>query len=284
MNGKVEKSTLAVLMIAALVIPVMAIIAFPVSTGFPRRVEAGDADSTPTPIPAGNSDDDWTPVIEEFDGVEMVLVPAGCFMMGSDDQPFANEQPAHEVCLDAFWIDRFEVTNAQFEAFDGQAALMDVVWPGENRPRNTITWDEARDFCENRGARLPTEAEWEYAARGPEGWIYPWGDEFVPENVVYKENSGLETAEVGSMPGDASWVGALDMSGNVSEWVTDLYGFAYYSTLEDGVLNPTGPEEGTRRVHKGGSCEDDRAHASFRGGDEPDFSWTTLGFRCARSE
>jgi formylglycine-generating enzyme required for sulfatase activity len=282
MNKKTWVIGLPLVILLALIITVLA---YSAASGH-VEAQSTTTTSTPAPISAGSSNDDWTPVVQEFGGVEMVFVPAGCFVMGSDDSPFSNEGPAHEVCLDAFWIDRYEVTNGQFAAFDGQAALAVSIWSESDRPRNSIRWYEAHDFCESRGARLPTEAEWEYAARGPEGWIYPWGDDFVPENVVYVENSGRVTAAVGSRSGDTSWVGALDMSGNVGEWVVDLYAFDYYSTLEDGVLNPTGPKEVTRHVEKGGSyaAEWVTLHASIRGGDEANVSLPELGFRCARSE
>ncbi len=238
---------------------------------------------------------DWGRFAQTFDGVEMVLVPAGCFMMGSTEDEiaalgmgdtFLSEGPQHQVCFEEpFWIDRTEVTNGQFAAFNGQAAVGSN-FPGDDRPRNQIAWMEAQAFCESRGARLPTEAEWEYAARGPDDWEYPWGNEFDGNRVVW--NRGMEegTVVVGSLPAGASWVGALDMSGNVLEWVADWYDTGYYGTLADGVVNPTGPTSGEHRVFRGGSWLDNYAgfmRAAYRRDDFPTIQGVGVGFRCARS-
>ncbi len=228
--------------------------------------------------------DDWEPILQAFDGVPMVLVPAGCFEMGSTRSD--EEKPPHRVCFDEpFWIDRTEVTNGQFAAFNGQAAA-DSRWTGAQRPREQITWTEAAAFCESRGARLPTEAEWEYAAGGPDSWEYPWGDEFVSDNVVWSENAGGQTADVGSKPDGVSWVGTWDLSGNVWEWAADWYEGDYYRTLEDGAVNPTGPASGESRVFRGGSWPDNYSggfRAAFRSGTPPDAWSDHVGFRCARS-
>jgi formylglycine-generating enzyme required for sulfatase activity len=160
--------------------------------------------------------DEWTPVTRTFDGVEMVLVPAGCFPMGSEAETiFAPTTPVHEQCFEApFWIDVTEVSNAQYGSH-GE-------FSGPDQPRENVTWFEAAAHCASRGARLPTEAEWEYAARGPDGWAYPWGDSFVAENTVFAQTAVGETAAVGSRPAGASWVGVLDMAGNVSEWTHSI--------------------------------------------------------------
>ncbi|MBN1310771.1 MAG: formylglycine-generating enzyme family protein [Anaerolineae bacterium] len=242
---------------------------------------------------------DWTPYTEEINGVEMALVPAGCFMMGSTveqlkevfqackDNPeaeecdqawFENEQPAHQVCFDKpFWIDVTEVTNSQFEAFGGQAA-MPSSWPDRDHPRENVTWIEASAFCQTRGARLLTEAEWEYAARGPDAFVYPWGDAVIAGNVVYSQNSGSRAWDVGSKPGSVSWVGALDLSGNVWEWVTDWYG--EYSPGQQ--VNPAGPDSSSYRVLKGGAWNRsiERIRAANRGRADPTSRHPSYGFRC----
>ncbi len=244
------------------------------------------------------SNTDWEPFVQTFDGVEMVLVPAGCFMMGSADNEIAalvsqtgsdwyeNERPQHRVCFEEpFWIDRTEVTNGQFAAFNGQAADIPAFF-GSDRPRERITWTEAQLFCANRGARLPTEAEWEYAARGPDALLYPWGSHFASDNLVWSEKPGTVTAGVGSKPLGVSWVGALDMSGNVWEWVTDWYDIAYYGTLADGAVNPPGPASGGGRVLRGGAWDNYDAadfRTAFRFRLNPDTTLGNLGFRCARS-
>ena len=198
------------------------------------------------------SNTDWQPFVRNFDGVEMVLVPAGCFMMGStvdviaaligqgDTGSYINESPWHKVCFEEpFWIDRTEVTNKQFETFNGQAANI-LFYAGDTRPREQISWAEALAFCESRGARLPTEAEWEYVARGPDGWEYAWGDQFLSDNLIWANANG-QPAEVGSRSGGVSWVGALDMNGNVWEWVLNWIDTQYYGTLAAGVVNPNRP-------------------------------------------
>jgi formylglycine-generating enzyme required for sulfatase activity len=260
-----------------------------------QRAATQTADSftdTPshTPIPLGfpgnpvTANEQWEgkQVIQEINGVEMVLVPAGCFMMGStDSQAEINEQPVHEQCFEApFWIDRYEVTNAQFAAFAGVAGRASN-WTEGDRPRESITWFEARDYCEKRGARLPTEAEWEYAARGPDNLLYPWGNDFVGDHVVYGENSGGETAPVGSRPAGDSWVGAADMSGNVWEWVSTLYQ-DYPYVAEDGREDTNNSTY--VRVLRGGSWVSFNMQvlrAPDRGNIIPVNVNDSLGVRCA---
>src|SRR5258708_17494978 len=166
----------------------------------------------PTYVPGNTA---WQPVSKTFNGAEMVEVRTVCFMMGYE-KGRRDEQPVHQICFDkAFWIDRYEVSNGQYGS-DGPFA-------GANKPHSNLTWFEARDFCAKRGARLPTEAEWEYAARGPDSLLYPWGDKFVPDNLVYDGNFNNQLAEIRSRPGADSWVGAYDLAGNAWVWVTSLY-------------------------------------------------------------
>lgn len=164
---------------------------------------------------------DWNPFEQDFDGVPMVLVPAGCFMMGSTGN--SNEQPIHQQCFDSpFWMDKYEVRQVDFNRLGGVKAHQSS-YVGDNLPIDNIMWNEARDFCQLRGGSLPTEAQWEYGARGVDNLMFPWGNDFMGNSVVYKNNSGSRPAEVGTRPDGVSWVGALDMSGNVWEWVISEY-------------------------------------------------------------
>jgi formylglycine-generating enzyme required for sulfatase activity len=234
------------------------------------KVPSGFAGPTP-----GGPLDEWSPVIRNFDGVEMVFVPPGCFTMGSDEGS-EDERPAQEQCIEeAFWIDRTEVTNAQF----GSEGLSS----GPDYPRDSVTFAEAEDYCASRGGRLPTELEWEYAARGPNSLIYPWGDEFDLAKAVYSGNSAGQSAEVGSHPDGASWVGALDMAGNLWEWTSTIYSFAYPYSTTDGRENPADLD--SPRVIRGGSYNNPEGfmRTTSRKGKHPSEEWFGyVGFRCMR--
>jgi len=232
-----------------------------------------------------STNSEWEPYIQEFDGVEMALVPSGCFMMGRNDT-FTHQQPAHEVCFNVpYWLDVFEVTNEQFARFDGRAREPSYN-SGANNPRENLAWFESEAFCESRNTRLSTEAEWEYAARGPDGLYYPWGDTFIGDNLVFQENAAGQPAPVGSRDGGASWVGAYDLSGNVREWVADWYNSGYYAVSPG--INPQGPDSGTARMQRGGSYSVTARNASnlsstYRMWTDPSTASRTTGFRCARS-
>ena len=221
-------------------------------------------------------------------------MPAGSFMMGSEDGS-SDEQPVHEVALDAFWIDRTEVTNGQFAGCvadeacqppsDTSSYTRDNYYGNDefaDYPVIYVSWIDASEFCEWAGGRLPTEAEWEYAARGPEGFTYPWGTNGPSTSLLNFDGNVGDTSEVGSYPNGASWVGALDMAGNVREWVNDWYDSGYYGNSPG--ENPPGPASGEVRVLRGGAWNDDvtDARSSYRNDllpvDRSDF----VGFRCAQ--
>lgn len=247
------------------------------------------ATSTSTPDPLHGAftpvtrNTDWTPIERDFDEVTMVLVPAGCFDMGTTTN--SNEQPIHEQCFDEpFWIDKYEVTQAQFQRLGGRRENL-LFFPGENRPVEGITWFEARDFCALRDSRLPTEAEWEYAARGPDDLVYPWGNTWNASSAVSYRSDSQGTANVGSIPAGVSWVGAMDMSGNVWEWISSLYeNYPYDAT--DGREADTGTRTDVFRVWRGGAWLNEHPRyfdAGARNGRSPRVRDYGVGFRCARS-
>ena len=238
---------------------------------------------------SGNNTD-WTPIERVFDGITMVLVPAGCFTMGIETEGNIAEQ-AHEVCIERpFWIDKTEVTQRDFTRLGGIKTEPNV-FEGEERPVDSISWFEAQMFCQQRGGRLPTEAEWEFAARGPEGWRYPWGDNWDAEKLFAGENKDAwnwwayqGTVTVGSILQGASWVGALDMSGNVWEWTSSLLA-PYPYEANDGREADTGGRIDVFRVLRGGSWFELRPEVfsgAFREWHRPDHTDMSYGFRCVR--
>ena len=229
---------------------------------------------------------DFEPDIQTVSNVQMARVPAGCFAMGSDDERSGesgvDEMPVDEVCIENdFLIDVFEVTNANAEA-----AGFTFANPGEftspDNPRDTVTWTEANTYCAARGGRLPTEAEWEYAARGPSGGLYPWGETFGRDEVdffIWRRNSTGQSLAIGSRPEtDVSWVGAVDMAGNVAEWTSTIVAPYPYNANdgreEDGNLE-------SRRIVRGVDyLSSDFPRMSLRKFLKPDESRDTVGFRC----
>jgi eukaryotic-like serine/threonine-protein kinase len=237
-------------------------------------------------------------------GVEMALLPAGEFLMGANDSdPDANtdEKPQHQVTLDAYYIDVYEVTNASYALCvqDGactepyyKASYMRSEYYGnpqyDNYPVIWVDWNQAEAFCEWRGGVLPTEAQWEKAARGPDGRLYPWGDE-VPDctRANYWGQSGGcvgDTSPVGSYPLGASPSGLMDMIGNVREWVMDWYNEYYYG-IQSKWINPLGPESGHYRVLRGGSLVNlqKAIRCTSRYGATVDLRDDNVGFRCSRT-
>jgi formylglycine-generating enzyme required for sulfatase activity len=259
----------------------------PQAPDIPTSAAQAQTTAPPTNRPAAapaTSSTDWTPEERTLeDSITMVLVPAGCFLMGSDSGD-NDERPPHQQCFDApFWIDKTEVTQADFARLGGRKDAANGS-SGGGLPVESVTWFEARDFCELRGARLPTEAEWEYAARGPDSRTYPWGDEWNSNFVVWRETSDWQTANAGSLPQGASWVGALDMSGNVWEWISSLHE-PYPYNAGDGRERDTGHSTTIRRVQRGGSWYYGNTmtlRGAYRNSFPPDQTFGDGGFRCAR--
>lgn len=252
--------------------------------------------------------------ISTKDGMTQLYIPAGTFTMGGMDVYRENdEQPAHEVTLHAFWMDQVEVTNGMYNlCVQAGICRSPVEVRSDNReeyfgnpefndyPVVFVTWYDADAYCTWSGRRLPTEAEWEYAARGNDKRNYPWGDELPNEYTANFMNLVGDTARVGSYAEGASPFGVLDLAGNVWEWVADRYRPDYYnkSTAE----NPQGPTEdevfNTFRVIRGGSFQEDGlflrlANRSFLDGPNPKAqpdeeayygkSSFVIGFRCAQA-
>lgn len=295
-------------------------------TPTPSRTPTITASATPTrtpsptftPTPIGPSVGDiWT---RPADKMAMVYVPAGTFTMGSTDEQIditlrlcdaypvsceretlTDEEPAHNVTLSGFWFDRTEVTNRQYSL---------CVAAGECPPPSTyssyshasyynsptyadypviqVNWYQAAAYCEWTGARLPTEVEWEYAARGPSDVMFPWGNTFDGTRLNYCDvncdfdwkdrasNDGYgDVAPVGSYPDDVSWCGAHDLAGNVWEWIEDWY--LYYETGE--AVSPGS------RVLRGGTWHlgPDSARCANRDHHTPDTTHVSVGFRCAKT-
>jgi serine/threonine-protein kinase len=221
------------------------------------------------------------------DNAEMVFIPAGTFTMGdTHGDGESDEKPAHQVRLDAFWLDRTEVTNAQFARFVQAGNTAQGNWQQyasgkDQHPVVSVTWNDAGAYCRRAGKRLPTEAEWEYAARGADGGKYPWGNTWEGSRARFGGNRGNETtAPVGSYPTGTSPFGVLDMAGNVWEWVQEWYG--PYSS--GAVRNPTGASSEGRRVLLGGSWLNVPWYlrSADRNRLDPAVWSGNIGFRCAQ--
>jgi len=221
----------------------------------------------------------------------MVLIPAGEFLMGAEDG-LPDARPMHRTHLSSYWIDKYEVTNAQYR----QCAVSGVCPPPKDRsafddpqhtqhPVTNVTWVQARTYCHWSGRRLATEAEWEKAARGTDGRRYPWGNnEDVLKGRLKERNLrpvNNEVEPVGSLPEAASPYGVYDLVGNVWEWVKDWYAEDFYASAPS--HDPQGPLRGSFRVLRGGDWSQSllELRASYRGWDEMTYWGPTLGFRCA---
>jgi len=305
--------------LSATITPFPILVYLPTSTPAPTLTEAPT--NTPTSLPTATPTLTPTPsptpitIVTQLvakDNMVQVYVPAGEFKMGStrseDPQALDEELPQHIVSLDAYWIDQTEVTNAQYALCVAAAAC--------TKPKDTsslsrasyynntqyasfpviyVTWDQAAAYCKWGGRRLPTEAEWEKAARGPDGRFYPWGNTFDGSRANYcdincvnawkdshYDDGYTDTSPVGDYPDGASPYGALDMAGNVYEWVADWFG--PYSRIQQS--NPTGPVIGLEHIIRGGSWGDDQVHIRSAVRSHvaalPAYQSNFIGFRCAR--
>jgi len=232
----------------------------------------------------------------------MVRVPAGWFRMGSDrrvdEDAGPQEQPQRWVYLDTFDIDRYEVSNVHYLRF---VLATGMAWPAYWRadpfpekmarhPVIGVTWEQADAYCRWAGKRLPTEAEWEKAARGSDGRIFPWGNEpagWQKSNIAHPGSKrGLKyppLANVDRYDRSVSPYGVYQMAGNVAEWVNDWFDPEYYGQAP--AFNPPGPPFGEDKVFRGGSWNEDPevARSAGRGAHEPTYRNYLIGFRCAKT-
>jgi serine/threonine-protein kinase len=295
--------------------------------------------ASPTPAPPTPTVVSETRRVAAIDAMPMVHIPAGYFLLGAadaDSRAKDDEKPQQKIYLDAFWIDRMDVSVAQFQDFvtatgyqtdaekgccekefakqggrvyapievwaygaswlypEGPTATADGGLASPQRPVVQVSWNDAKAYCAWAGRRLPTEAEWEKAARGTEGLTYPWGKIFDPKRLNYCDESCVatwhdrnyddtyaRTSPVGYFPAGASPFGVLDMAGNVWQWVNDFYDFRGYYRFP--TANPPGVESGPTHVLRGGSWIDtaDRVRTTARSSQVPDARDDVSGFRCA---
>lgn len=232
----------------------------------------------------------------EFDisiGIQWIDIPAGQFQMGDNfNIGDANERPVHTVYLDAYKISKYEINFDQYIRFcndTGRFKPGSEGWGEGNRPVINVSWYDARDFCNwlsektGKNISLPTEAQWEKAARGTDQRRYPWGNEVPSCSIVNFINCQNMTMPVGSYPLGASPYGVHDMAGNVWEWCSDWFSSDYYSVSP--VNNPQGPASGTQRVRRGGAfdCDAWSIRSTYRSDDPPDYSYKLIGFRIVQN-
>jgi len=261
------------------------------------------APPTLTPTPELGIGSTWASPIDKM---EMVYVPAGSFLMGSSDaDPLATseENPQHSVTLDAYWIDRTEVTVGMYtlcvdrhvcrEPTHGDSAYHNQYYDDpqgrfDNYPVIWVNWTMAQTYCEWAGRHLPTEAQWEKAARGTDGRIYPWGNDPPNHDLANYDGYFGDTLNVSRYSKGASPYGALDMAGNVLQWVSDWYSETYYQISP--TSNPGGPDSGDLKVLRGSDYNHSDYHTSAyllraaeRFGLDREFASYNVGFRCARN-
>lgn len=263
--------------------------------------------STFTPIPLPTENFTPTPLLEvgstqvsDKDEMVMVYVPEGIFTMGTD-YGYSYEQPAHKVFLDSFWIDKTEVSNSQYANCVSAGYCGMPLWNGGYNPRYysesknadfpivRVDWNDANSYCEWGGRRLPTEAEWEKAARGTDGRLYPWGEESPSCDFANIPNCGFkfsgnifDLSSVYNYADSASPYGALNMIGNAWEWVADWYDETYYSDSPNS--NPKGPSSGLFKLIRGGSIDQSASavNRTWAGPDSYSSAVYMSGFRCAK--
>jgi formylglycine-generating enzyme required for sulfatase activity len=265
----------------------------PTDTPTPAPTSTRGPTNTPTPTPLPTMIP-VTPVtqVSAKDGMTLLYVSAREFTMGSNDGD-SDEKPQHTVYLGAFWIDQTEVTNAMYakcvkaSACQAPSSTKSVTHDSyygnaqfDSYPVVNVSWNDATAYCQWAGRDLPTEAQWEKAARGDDQRTYPWGLETPEANRLNFNRNVGDTTTVGKYPEGASPYGALDMAGNVWEWVADRHG-SYPSSPSS---NPTGPTSGDTRVLRGGSWYYGASYvrASSRVGVDPGDRDVSIGFRCAR--
>ncbi|MBL8166277.1 MAG: SUMF1/EgtB/PvdO family nonheme iron enzyme [Anaerolineae bacterium] len=230
----------------------------------------------------------WKPIYGNINGIQMVLVPPGCFRMGSEEGE-KDELPIHEYCFkQPFWISKFPITNAQYRTSVDAGACK----PPRDRetfrsperqdhPVVDLSWSQTIEFAKWHQCRLCTEAEWEYTARGPDNLLYPWGNTFNPDYVLFRKNSNGVNMKIDTRPQGQSWVGASDMIGTVWEWTSSSFQ-SYPYNPSDGRENRVDDER--LIVLRGGSFTDDSTRvlrASYRMPQSPNYRAKNTGFRIA---
>ena len=278
---------------------------------------------TPSPVPTLGV---GSTMVSERDGMTLLYVPAGKFKMGNKAENalaecqqfnsdckldwFKDEEPPHEVELSAFWMDQTEVTNAMYARCVSASACAAPISPKsltypsyygnaefDNYPVIYVSWNMAKTYCAWAGRDLPTEAQWEKAARGPDANMYPWGNifdgdrvNFCDKNCPYAwanksfDDGYADVSPVGSYPSGKSFYGAYDMAGNVWEWMNDWYDAMYYPNSP--ASNPLGPDAGSLRALRGGSWSytGSNVRSALRLGGDPLVANEVIGFRCATSQ